>query len=372
MADRLIQVIAFEDVPASGTVALPHAINVGGTAMIPDFVATDTPGFTVSVDAAEVTVTNDGSAEASVNVWLELKHSIQRAFGAAQTTSLTPRPFVASSGGSGGGGGGGSGVVVWTVAKTWAEVYAEIQAMDGPKIVLVEYDENASNGRRITVNDDSSPTDINDCYFWAFFGARQGTGESTDSFVRVTFNDGVVLAGHDYGSGFISARLRSRDIYWKSFSELPLYSGQGSGGVGTMVLDIDGGYIEHDGTPSAMFDGAMACRMRNGAKISGLGGAGTGVFRVRPASGSYLVDLRSRATLGPNVFVNPDGAGPNSIVDFTLDSTSEYVEPVNDPSGTFGPDMTVNFSFIMNAIKATGEQYTIAIDGSGALVATPF
>lgn len=99
MADRLIQVLAFANVAAGGGVAvLPHDINASGTALVPDFVAFDVPNFTAVVTSTTVTVTNHGPAIASVNVWLELKHSIQRAFGGVQITSLVPRPFIASGG----------------------------------------------------------------------------------------------------------------------------------------------------------------------------------------------------------------------------------------------------------------------------------
>jgi len=106
MADQLIQVVAFTSVAAAGTVSLPHNINIAGVPQTPDFVAANTAGFTVTASSTEVTVTNNNDAPANVSVWLELKHSIQRAFGGAQNTSLSPRPFVASGGGTGGGGGG--------------------------------------------------------------------------------------------------------------------------------------------------------------------------------------------------------------------------------------------------------------------------
>lgn len=105
MADRLIQILSFANVPGGGGVAvLPHAINVHGIPTAPDFVALDVGGFAIAVTATNVTVTNNNDSPTNVNVWLELKHSVTRVLGAAQTTTLAPRPFVAAAGGSGGGG----------------------------------------------------------------------------------------------------------------------------------------------------------------------------------------------------------------------------------------------------------------------------
>lgn len=104
MATRLIQIVPFPPVGASATVVLPHNVNINGVAKRPDYVAADTPGFTIVVTATTVAVTNNNSSPSSVNVWLELKHSIPRQLGAL--LNLSPQPFVASPGGAGGGGGG--------------------------------------------------------------------------------------------------------------------------------------------------------------------------------------------------------------------------------------------------------------------------
>lgn len=101
MATRLIQVVTFANVPAAGAAALPHNINIKGTQYKPDFVALDTPGFTVVVTATTVTVTNTTEDAASVGVWLELKHTIPRQLGALP--NLTPQPFIAAAGAGGGG-----------------------------------------------------------------------------------------------------------------------------------------------------------------------------------------------------------------------------------------------------------------------------
>jgi len=104
MADRLIQILTFVDVPGGGgAVPLPHQININGIPQVPDFVALDVGGFAIAVTTTTCTVTNNNVDPVTVNVWLELKHSIPRVLGAVQTTELTPRPFVAAAGGGGGG-----------------------------------------------------------------------------------------------------------------------------------------------------------------------------------------------------------------------------------------------------------------------------
>lgn len=105
MASRLLQIIAFSNVGAGGQSSQAHALNIEGTAVVPDFVALDNADFEiVSVSTTAVTVQNNGGAPASCNVWLERKHTIDRALGGA-ILNLTPQPFVVTGGGGGGGGG---------------------------------------------------------------------------------------------------------------------------------------------------------------------------------------------------------------------------------------------------------------------------
>jgi hypothetical protein len=93
---RLIQVVPFTDVPASATVGVQHSINVNGTRKRPDFVAGDASGFTIVVSESIVSVTNNNAAPASINVWLELKHTAERELGNA-IDDMTPQPFVVAS-----------------------------------------------------------------------------------------------------------------------------------------------------------------------------------------------------------------------------------------------------------------------------------
>jgi hypothetical protein len=108
VATRLLQIVPFTNVAPSATVVLPHNINVNGTPKKPDFVATDVGGFTITVTATTVSVTNTGTDPASPNIWLELKHTTPRQLG-NDVDNLTPQPFVVASSGGGGGGGGNTG-----------------------------------------------------------------------------------------------------------------------------------------------------------------------------------------------------------------------------------------------------------------------
>jgi hypothetical protein len=101
---RLLQIVTFTNVPAASTITLPHDLNISGASVVPDFIAGDVGGFTITADATTISVTNNGSAPASVDVWLERVHSIPRELGGA-ILNMAPQPFVAAAGGGGSSGG---------------------------------------------------------------------------------------------------------------------------------------------------------------------------------------------------------------------------------------------------------------------------
>lgn len=157
MADRLIQVVSFLNVAPAASVPLPHQININGVPQAPDFVAMDVAGFSVAVTATTVTVTNNNDAPASVNVWLELKHSIPRQLGTAPTglsqPGLTPRPFVAATGG----GGGGSDLVGLTQAGAiyntqFGQTGTYVRADNSPTPVQLVITENSPGSYNIAID----------------------------------------------------------------------------------------------------------------------------------------------------------------------------------------------------------------------------
>lgn len=100
---RLDQILTFTNVAAGDTVDLPHDINVNGTPVVPDFAFRDNGDFSVdSVDETTATVTNNGSAPATLNLYLWRRHTHERNYGAAQINNLVPQPFVPAAGGGGG------------------------------------------------------------------------------------------------------------------------------------------------------------------------------------------------------------------------------------------------------------------------------
>jgi hypothetical protein len=93
---RLQQILAFANVAAGATAQAQVLLNINqGLAVIPDVLAFDNSDFEfVSLVGTTLTVRNDGSASASSNAWLIYFHTIERSYGAVQTTQLTPAPFV--------------------------------------------------------------------------------------------------------------------------------------------------------------------------------------------------------------------------------------------------------------------------------------
>jgi hypothetical protein len=135
MPTRLLQVVSFVAVAPAATVALPHNINILDIAKKPDFVAFDAAGFTAVVTATQVSVTNLNAAPTSVNVWLELKHTIPRELGNS-IANLTPQPFVAASGA----GGGGSMANPMALPEQWAAL--AIPANVGPVVTSCQVSTN--------------------------------------------------------------------------------------------------------------------------------------------------------------------------------------------------------------------------------------
>lgn len=89
----LYQIVTFTDAPVGDIVKLPHNISVNGAAVLPDFIVRDNPQFEITeVTTTQISVVNRGTSEATCNVWVQLLHSTDRAFGGP--TSLDPRPFI--------------------------------------------------------------------------------------------------------------------------------------------------------------------------------------------------------------------------------------------------------------------------------------
>ena len=155
---QLIQIVEFASIGPGATEILPHNINVNNVPQAPDFVAADVGDLTIVVDATTVTVTNNGALASAPNIWLELKHTIQRAFGADQTTSLVPRPFIVASAGGGGGGG---------AARAFAYVATGTENLDGFPIAFTSL---GTTNYAFAVSIVLANGDPNDMYDWIALG----------------------------------------------------------------------------------------------------------------------------------------------------------------------------------------------------------
>lgn len=101
MASQIKSIVSFVAVAPAATALLPHGLNVDGLGVIPDELTPGAQDFTVTADATNVSVTNEGLVAANINVLAEWWHTENRVFGDAAVTNLTPRPFVGAGAGAG-------------------------------------------------------------------------------------------------------------------------------------------------------------------------------------------------------------------------------------------------------------------------------
>jgi len=125
MADRYYNTVQFTGLVVGVPTSLPHNLNWLGRGQTPHYVVPNQPGFTVTADATDITVTRQSGAPDSVDVFVEVLHTIVGAFGADD--DLPVRPFVAAGASSGGGGSAGVEVfdpvqtVTWYVRSTGSD-----------------------------------------------------------------------------------------------------------------------------------------------------------------------------------------------------------------------------------------------------------
>lgn len=311
-ATRLLQTVTFTNVAPAATVVLPHDINVDGVAKIPDFVATDAPGFTVAVNATTVTVTNTTGAPASVNVWLELKHSIPRQLSGG-VANLVPQPFVVAAGSGGGGGGGEAG----------AEIYGDgsdgAVAFDGINTVLGM----TPSANTYTMTRDIFPTDCTidvgvtvKTAGYRIFGtqtlALNGTisdkGENGGN--AGTGQSGAGAAGPGRAAGFFAATASggigsdTTNAGSNGTAASPTFSGGGNtGGAGGVAVNTA------IGAPGA----SGVSRYKAGGGGSGGGRTSGGIGSDGGNAGTVTADAESSGTRPDQYFVAVAGSGPRSL-----------------------------------------------------------
>jgi hypothetical protein len=76
MPTVLKNVVSFTGLAVGVPVSLPHGLNVNGDPVIPELVASNAGGFTVTADTVNVTVTRNGAAT-SVDVYVEHWHTFE-------------------------------------------------------------------------------------------------------------------------------------------------------------------------------------------------------------------------------------------------------------------------------------------------------
>lgn len=105
MSTRLLQNLVFGSIAAGATSVLAHSININGNAILPDLVISNVDGLTITVDTAQVSITNNNSVAVTPSVFLERFHSTVRQLGGG-IDNMTPQPIIiqGSSGGSAGAG----------------------------------------------------------------------------------------------------------------------------------------------------------------------------------------------------------------------------------------------------------------------------
>lgn len=91
--NRLWNVLAFTNVAAGGSVALPHLLQNNSDAKIPDYGWINNAVFTATADDTNVTVTNNSGAIATVQVLVCSIHSLIRVFGGTSVPNLIPQPY---------------------------------------------------------------------------------------------------------------------------------------------------------------------------------------------------------------------------------------------------------------------------------------
>jgi hypothetical protein len=97
MATQLKNTLVFTDLAPGATVVLPHGLFIGTNGVLPvtpDIIFLPGPDLSVTADAINITLTNDGASELSGSVLVEYWHTIERAFGDVANEDLPVKPYI--------------------------------------------------------------------------------------------------------------------------------------------------------------------------------------------------------------------------------------------------------------------------------------
>ena len=102
MTTQLFSILRFTAAAPGVPVVLPHGLAFPARLVVPDVILPSAPGFLITADDTNVTVTNQSGVVADIDCFCWAIHTYERAFGATQTVILTPQPFVPDFIGMGG------------------------------------------------------------------------------------------------------------------------------------------------------------------------------------------------------------------------------------------------------------------------------
>lgn len=338
----LKNVVRFTGLAVGVPVSIAHGLELNGTAVQPQFTIPNQGPFTIATSTTNVTVTRTASSPGdSVDVYVEYFHSIEAVF--PKTGMPAGIPFLANlvSGGALSGGN----LIVWTVAKTWAEVYAEIQAADGPTIVLVERDD--AVGWRTMTNNSGSPTELWDTMFVAF--SQQSRNFSGARQVDIRVDDGFIL-GVEPDEEY--AILMSQNISWQfETTNAPIVTDE------NVYVQLDGGELAHNGGVCFVTSNFRA-NLYNGAEMSGTGGDTLVQESAAPIGGQHIIRAVSTAYIGSLIMNSGDGTTVTVYTDPTVE--------INPAAWDVNTTVTYNGSQLL-LISPDGTQWLGTVDNLGAL-----
>lgn len=237
-----------------------------------------------------------------------------------------------------------SGVFVWDLATSWATIYARMNAVPGPKLCLVQFDDATD---RVMTNNGGVPTDLNEILLVGTSGV-QGQAD-----VHISVNDGFLLATKSV-AGSTYAYLNSKNIQWAFDNSAPIASFVAGSGD-ECNINLEGGGLFGVGA-SPLVVGGLALFLSNRAFI-----IGDQYFRVTDNNAGVVMTGGSVIT-GTSVFIG-DGGGPH-LFSVLMDASCQIT------SAAINAALTLSVSCTNTAVNAAGVRFNISIDGGGNVIAT--
>lgn len=228
--------------------------------------------------------------------------------------------------------GGGGNVVTWTVAKTWAQVYAEIVAFGNqPVICLVEYDPGV--GWRTMTNNGGADTEISTTQFLGL--TPVGYQISSLQSVEIRVDAGFVLGANTSGT----ATINSKNIDWQFAMPGAISS------LGTAAIYLDGGKLSHSGAGYLFTNvDTLVFDLANRANLIGTGGTAL----IQLLNGATCVGaVRTGAIVNNLAFVMAAGA---TTADVSADPSAQF------GATAWGAGITANLTYLENG-PATAVSY---------------